>query len=106
MFAVRKALHDPAQLFADLAKIHGLGQGDIPFNALDFLKESGIAATLPEAAYRFCTHTPGISVTLSGTGNYEHLAENLRALSLPPLPDSALERLAELFGNVDCVSGQ
>ncbi|MDR0916768.1 MAG: aldo/keto reductase [Oscillospiraceae bacterium] len=110
MFAVRRALHDDAQLARDLAKILENSQGGADLTAdpriLDFLLQSGVAQSLPEAAYRFTRHTRGITVTLTGTGNAEHLAENLRSIELPPLPDSALQRLHELFGSVDCVSGQ
>ncbi|MDR3210217.1 MAG: aldo/keto reductase [Oscillospiraceae bacterium] len=109
MFAVRSALSNPAQLKVDLGRILAAGQGGAGLTedgALDFLLESGAAASLPEAAYRFCAHTPGITVTLTGTGNREHLLENLRAINEPPLPDGALARLASLFGAVDCVSGQ
>jgi aryl-alcohol dehydrogenase-like predicted oxidoreductase len=106
MFAVRRALHDPAHLSETISRILSSGQGgaELSENSLDFLLE--YSATLPEAAYRFCRHTPGITVTLTGTGNPAHLAENLRALELPALPDAALERLDALFGNADCVSGQ
>ncbi|MDR1642840.1 MAG: aldo/keto reductase [Clostridiales bacterium] len=108
MFAVRTSLHNPAQLANDIAFINSKGQGGEGLNAhsLDFLVEEGIASTLPEAAYRFCRHTPGIGVTLTGTGDLDHLAENLRSINLPPLPDEALKRLDSLFHNVDCVCGQ
>jgi aryl-alcohol dehydrogenase-like predicted oxidoreductase len=115
MFAVRRALHDPAQLAVTLGQILTRNQGGAGLTAdphvLDFLLEyaeaqPGAAVSLPEAAYRFCRHTPGITVTLTGTGNAEHLAENLRALEKPALPEDALSRLNALFGGVDCVSGQ
>ena len=108
MFAVRRALWNADQLETDIARIVASGQGGdgLGGHSLDFLTAEGIAASLPEAAYRFCRHTPGISVTLTGTGSLEHLADNLRSLEMAPLPDIALERLHQLFGNVDCVSGQ
>jgi len=108
MFAVRKALHDPRQLKADIDKILSNNQGGTGLDerALDFLTLDGIAESLPEAAYRFTRHTNGITVTLTGTGNADHLRENLKSIEKPPLPDSALLRMHELFGNVDCVSGQ
>jgi aryl-alcohol dehydrogenase-like predicted oxidoreductase len=107
-FAVRQALHDPAALQATIDRIikHGQGTEGLDAHALDFLLESGITTTLPEAAYRYCSNAPGISVTLTGTGNKAHLADNLRSIGLPPLPDKALEQLQNLFGKVDCVSGQ
>jgi L-galactose dehydrogenase len=110
MFAVRSALSNPAQLKIDLERILAAGQAGEGLtddeSILDFLLESDIAASLVEAAYRFCRHTPGITVTLTGTGNVDHLHENLRSIEKPPLPDSVLDRLAALFGGVDCVSGQ
>ncbi|MDR1001617.1 MAG: aldo/keto reductase [Clostridiales bacterium] len=106
MFAVRKALHDSETLKRSITMIREQGQAkeSLDETSLDFLLE--YAHSLPEAAYRFVRHTPGITVTLTGTGNVNHLRENLRSLELPPLPNAALKRLAKLFGNVDCVSGQ
>ena len=103
MFAVRSALHNPTQLRIDLDRIIAAGQGNAELlsgaNPLDFL-------TLPEDAYRFCHHTPGIGVTLTGTKSHEHLAQNLASLSLPPLSADVLARLEAMLGGVDCVSGQ
>jgi aryl-alcohol dehydrogenase-like predicted oxidoreductase len=59
-----------------------------------------------DAAYRFCRHTPGIDVVLTGTGSREHLLENLASIEKPPLPPHILEQIEALFGRVDCVSGQ
>jgi len=42
---------------------------------------------------------------LSGTGNADHLPENVASLLKPPLPQAALRRLEQLFGRVDSVSG-
>jgi aryl-alcohol dehydrogenase-like predicted oxidoreductase len=108
MFAVRHALWNREQLEKDIALILATGQGGegLNKNSLDFLSEEGIAGSLTEAAYRYCRHTPGITVTLTGTGSREHLTDNLKSLDIPALPASALERLHKLFGNVDCVSGQ
>ncbi|MDR0948634.1 MAG: aldo/keto reductase [Lachnospiraceae bacterium] len=108
MFAVRQALHDPATLQATFTRMIECGQvsSELDAHTLDFLLEQGIAATLPEAAYRFCNHALGISVTLTGTGNPAHLSDNLRAIQAPPLPEEALKQLHKLFSKVDCVSGQ
>ncbi|MDR1909937.1 MAG: aldo/keto reductase [Spirochaetaceae bacterium] len=110
MFAVRRALHDPLQLRANIARILERGQADPSLvrdeGVLDFLVESGAAGSIVEAAYRFCRHTPGIGVVLTGTGNAEHLRENLASIALGPLPAEMLDRLETLFGGVDCVSGQ
>jgi L-galactose dehydrogenase len=110
MFAVRQALHDPAQLKKDIAKILEKGQADPGLvkdgGVLDFLVESGAAGSIVEAAYRFCRHTPGIGVVLTGTGNAGHLRDNIESIKRGPLPAGILEKLETLFGGVDCVSGQ
>jgi aryl-alcohol dehydrogenase-like predicted oxidoreductase len=108
MFAVRRALSDPAQLKIDIGRILERAQADPALVAaehtLDFLVPA--AADIPEAAYRFCRHTPGIDVVLTGTGNAAHLRDNLRAIQKPPLPEEVLSKLDAMFGAVDCVSGQ
>jgi len=110
MFAVRKALSNPAQLEIDIGRIFERGQADPALvktkGTLDFLAHDGVAGSIPEAAYRFCRHTPGIDVVLTGTGNAAHLKENLASIQCPPLPPAILEKLAAMFGRVDCVSGQ
>jgi len=113
MFAVRSALSDPGKLAEALALIAEKGQGGEGFrvskDALDFLVSGGpeaAASTIMEAAYRFCRHTPPIHVVLTGTGNADHLRENLRSIAAPPLPGEILARLEAMFGAVDCVSGQ
>lgn len=110
MFAVRSALSDPEMLKPDIRKMLSAGQADPSLvkeeHTLDFLIREGGAESVMEAAYRFCRHTNGIDVTLTGTGSPEHLLQNLNSISLPPLPDRVLDQLARMFGNVDCVSGE
>ncbi len=104
MFAVRRALSQPARLGKLLREME---QRAIvkPGADLGFLTENGYAATLTEAAYRFCVHEPGVDVVLTGTGDEQHLEANIASALKPPLPPEALERLAALFGNVDSVTG-
>jgi aryl-alcohol dehydrogenase-like predicted oxidoreductase len=110
MFAVRKALHSAEQLAIDIDRILEKGQADpalIDRNApLGFLTQGGGAASIMDAAYRFCRHTPGVDVVLTGTGNRAHLLENLASIEKPPLPPEITEKIEALFGKVDCVSGQ
>ena len=110
MFAVRSALSDPVRLQANLDRIAEKGQGGPGFtpttDVFDFLVEQGFAKSVIEAAYRFCMHTPGIDVTLTGTSNTDHLAENLQSIAAPRLPEAALARLETLFGNVDCADSE
>src|SRR5262245_4196988 len=53
---------------------------------LGFLVYERRARTITEAAYRFVRHEPGVDVVLFGTGNLQHLRENIAALLAPPLP--------------------
>jgi len=110
MFAVRQALSNPEQLKVDIKRILENKQADPALmeshGTLDFLVNEKAAGSIMEAAYRFCSNTPGIHVTLTGTGNPEHLTDNLKAIQMPKLPEDILHRLNEMFGSVDCVSGQ
>ncbi|HXF64148.1 MAG TPA: aldo/keto reductase, partial [Caldilineaceae bacterium] len=109
MFAVRRALSNPTQLAATVQKLAADGAIDLdgldPAAPLDFLLHPGGAASLTEAAYRYCRYEPGVHVVLSGTGNVAHLEENARALLQPPLPAGDVARLNRLFAGVDSVSG-
>jgi hypothetical protein len=44
-------------------------------------------------------------VVLTGTGNPDHLKANVEAIMKPALPEPVLRRLADIFGNVDWISG-
>nr|WP_319385580.1 aldo/keto reductase [uncultured Roseibium sp.] len=109
MFAVRRALgsQDVAEeIMRDLISAGDIDPDSVdPENPLGFLLDPSVAATIIEAAYRFCRHEPGLDVVLTGTGSRNHLRENLAALALPALPPDVLERLEGIFGNVDSVSG-
>jgi L-galactose dehydrogenase len=109
MFAVRRALSQPANLKALITDLQQKGQvapgACDADNPLGFLTQGGKAATIPEAAYRYCRHEPSIHVVLTGTGDIEHLKANVASLLKPTLVQADLQRLEELFGNVDSVSG-
>ncbi|RIK35048.1 MAG: aldo/keto reductase [Chloroflexi bacterium] len=109
MFAVRRTLSDPAKLAETMQTLAAAGQVDPaacdPAAPLDFLVHPSGAASLTEAAYRYCRYEPGVHVVLSGTGNVAHLEENARALLQPPLPAADVARVNRLFAQVDSVSG-
>jgi len=108
MFAVRKALSQPARLseiWAELKQKGLVDGGSSVGGPLDFLIKEGSSSTIPEAAYRFCRHEPGVHVVLSGTGSADHLKANIESLTKPPLPAAVIARLREIFGKVDCVTG-
>jgi aryl-alcohol dehydrogenase-like predicted oxidoreductase len=107
MYAVRNIFARPDALrtaFADLAA-KGLAPADLAAreNPLDFLLHEGGARTLPEAAYRFVRHQPGVDVVLFGTGNPAHVDANIDAILEPPLPAADIARVHDLFGHLEGV---
>lgn len=108
MFAVRRALADPARLTEVVAGLVAAGAVDPgavdPADPLGWVVEEA-GCPLVEAAYRFCRHEPGCHVVLTGTGDVRHLRQNVAAIAGPPLPPGVLARLERTFGAVDSVSG-
>lgn len=110
MFAVRDALSRPEKLRQTVAEL--AQQGLVDRDALDARDPLGFLAGvdgldgLPDAAYRFCRAEPSIHVILSGTGNVQHLEQNVASILRPPLPGDLRQKLMDLFARVDTVSGQ
>lgn len=109
MFAVRRAFSNPARLREILVELRRTGEVDADaldlFEPLEWVLDESDAKTLPEAAYRFCRHEPGLDVILTGTGDITHLEENVASLLRPPLPTKVTERLKQIFGRVHSVNG-
>jgi aryl-alcohol dehydrogenase-like predicted oxidoreductase len=108
MFAVRDALSQDEKLRQTIAELVQRGQLDPA--AIDMRDPLGFllsaAASVPDAAYRFCRAEPGIDVVLSGTGDLQHLEQNVASILAPPLPENIHHKLVEMFSGVDAVSGQ
>jgi L-galactose dehydrogenase len=107
MFAVRRALSRPERLHELLGDLSARGKIEraAAEAGLLALLEDGSAVSLADAAYRFCRDEPGAHVVLSGTGNVEHLRENIRSFARAPLPARKRAQLIEQFRNVTDVSG-
>lgn len=109
MFAVRRALSQPKRLKEVCAEL--VANGTMAKDMLDandplgFVLQQSDAATLPEAAYRFCRHERGVDVVLTGTGSAAHLEENIAAILKPALPRDLLDRLDTIFGKLDFLTG-
>jgi aryl-alcohol dehydrogenase-like predicted oxidoreductase len=106
MFAVRNIFSKPQRLKAELRQLAVAGKvarwlGQAP-NPLGFLihAEDGGALTVPEAAYRFVRHEPGVDVVLFGTGDRDHLRANIASILKPPLPETDRRMLAKFFGHL------
>jgi aryl-alcohol dehydrogenase-like predicted oxidoreductase len=110
MFAVRLALSRPErlnQVIAELIDRKQVDPSDIDeHDPLGFLVHEDGAVSLPDAAYRFCRYEPGTHVTLSGTGDSNHLKANIESFYRPPLPHEDRMKLEHIFRDVDSVSGQ
>ncbi len=109
MFAVRRALISPAHLATYMERLYAAGQADPARfdrqNPLADLLARGGYESLTEVAYRFCLAEPGIASVLVGTGNPDHLTQNLAAIARGPLPAADRALLMDLFAQVDRESG-
>lgn len=115
MFAVRLALSRAERLVEVMDSLVASGAitreaieeaGGTREAPLGWVVEESDAETLVEAAYRFVRHEEAIHVTLSGTGNLDHLRQNIATVQLPPLPAPVVQKLVHLFEGVDSVSAQ
>lgn len=111
MFAVRKAFSQSEalrEMVSDLIDTGRIDPADLDDreDPLGFIVHEGGAVSVTDAAYRFSVHEPGTHVTLSGTGNPSHLAENLASYERPALPVQDVDRLKHIFRNVDSITGQ
>jgi aryl-alcohol dehydrogenase-like predicted oxidoreductase len=108
-YALRRALSQPKRLKKLCSDL--IARGAIPADAvnpdepLDFLLSQGAATSIQDAAYRFCRHEPGVDIVLTGTGNPAHLRDNVESLLRPALPPAVRQRLHDLFGNLDSLTG-
>ena len=104
MFVVRNIFSRPELLRTTIRNL--VTAGELPQwltegpDPLEFLLHESGASTIPDAAYRFVRHEPGVDVVLFGTGDPEHLRTNIASLLKPPLPKPDRERLAALFGHL------
>ena len=109
MFAIRRALSQPAKLKTTIHSLIESGEVDPTdidrSDPLGFLVESGAAPSIADAAYRFCRDEPGTHVILSGTGNPQHLEANLASFARPPLPAEVTSRLKQIFRKAHSVTG-
>lgn len=110
MFAVRRALIDVDRLRVLLGRMAEAGSIDPALaqepDLMAYLGLEGVSDTLYEAAYRYCAYEPGMDCVLVGTSNPEHLRLNIEAVAKGPLPAETVQRLNEVFGEVDSVSAQ
>ena len=104
IYTSRRVMSDPRRLrevVADLAA-RGVVSDDVASDEepLGWLIESGEAASLVEAAYRYAAYTEGVSTVMTGTIDPVHLEQNVESVLRGPLSAEATERLRREFGSV------
>ena len=67
---------------------------------LAYLHGSEGRLAVTEVSYRFAAAEPGVHTVLVGTGNLDHLEENVAALGAGPLPPLVHEELLQRFGHL------
>ena len=109
MFAVRRAFCRPARFREILAELSDCGEIDSELvgisDPLAWALEASDASSVTELAYRFCRHEPGVDLVLTGTGNVQHLEENVASMLRPALPAEVTQRLGKMFGRVRSATG-
>jgi L-galactose dehydrogenase len=104
MGSARGPYSNPVKLREETAKLIASGElsdeGIDLENPLGFLLGDGHAGSLAEASYRLTRYEPGVHVVLVGTGNVNHLEENIVSLHKGPLPVEDRDRARELFGHL------
>jgi len=104
MFVVRNLFSNAAyrrDVFAGLVE-----QGHLPGSILSeadplgFLLAEGGAESITDAAYRYGRHEQGADVILFGTGNKDHVQDNVASILRPPLAAPIVERLHASFGHL------
>lgn len=104
MFVVRNIFSNAAYRRDVFRKLVEQGQLDASILAADdplgFLVSEGGAQTITDAAYRYARHEPGADVILFGTGDKDHVRDNVESILRPPLAPPTVARLHALFGHL------
>ncbi len=104
MFVVRNIFSNAAyrhDVFAKLVEQRRLDASILSDgDPLGFLVAEGGAASITDAAYRYARHEQGADVILFGTGNKDHVAQNVDSILRPPLAKPIVERLHAAFGHL------
>ena len=100
MFVVRNIFSNAAYRAEVIAKLVEQGQLKAGGDPLDFLITEGGAESITDAAYRYARHEQGTDVILFGTGNKDHVKDNVASILRPALPPAVIERLHASFGHL------
>lgn len=104
MASARNQFSRPDLFAKDLTRL--VDDGVVRFENFDradplaFLKSLGSDVSLTDASYRFAAHEPGVHVVLVGTGNREHLEQNIQTFAAGPLPEDVRGLFIKMFGHL------
>ena len=104
MFVVRSLFSVNGRLQEDIHKL--VKDKQLPEWFLDekepleyILKDSG-ANSIIDACYRYVRHQQGIDTVLFGTGNIDHLKENIKSISNIKLSDECINKINQYFSQL------
>lgn len=104
MFVVRNLFSNAAyrrDVFADLVEQGHLDRSILSeADPLGFLLAEGGAESITDAAYRYARHEQGADVILFGTGNKDHVKDNVASILRPALALPIIGRLHASFGHL------
>ena len=104
MFVVRNIFSRPDNRRKVIAQL--VEKGDLPpsfdreGDPLAFLVSQGGARSITDAAYRFARHETGADVILFGSGNKDHIRQNVESILNPPLAPEFVAHLYDTFGHL------
>jgi L-galactose dehydrogenase len=103
MSAVRVKLSRPDELLRTISqwKHRGLIAGNVipDHGPLDFLVHDNVKSVV-QAGYKFGISHDAVASLLIGTGNVEHLEENVETITGSPLPTADVTKIRTIFGDI------
>lgn len=104
MASVRRSLRGPREAVETLSKLVARGLLEIPppspEDPLGLGAVDGEVPSVTRAAYLFAAQSQAVSCVLVGTGNVEHLRQNVADLNSPPLSEAQFEYLRRTYGGL------
>jgi len=104
MFVVRSLFSVPGRLKNDIKYLvkskqlpEWFAREEYPLKFI--LKDSG-AKNVMDACYRYVRHEQGVDTVLFGTGNKNHLKENLQSILAPRLSEESIKKINQYFSHL------
>lgn len=104
MFAVRSLFSVPGRLQHDIKNL--VEDNQLPewfaqeVNPLEFILRDSGAKNIMDACYRFARHEKGVDTVLFGTGNINHLKENMKSILSPRLSEESIKKINQYLSHL------